>query len=687
MIGTMPSYPTTERQSFSEELHGQLIADPYRWLEEINSEETQRWIAAQNQVTTTYLESLPYREQIRQRLTELWNYERYGIPFKRGERYFFTRNDGLQNQATLYWLETLDGEPQLLLDPNRLSDDGTVALNGHAISQDGTLLAYALSSSGSDWMEWRVREIGTGRDREDLVQWAKFSGVSWRHDNAGFFYSRYDAPEADNALKGSNYFHKLYYHQLGTAQSEDQLIYERPDQKEWNFGGEVTADGRYLIIFVSHGTFRRNGIFYQDLEEPNSPVVELLNGFDAAYHFVGNNGPHFFFRTDRNAPLGRLIAIDIRKPMVEQWQELIGESNDTLRSVQLVNRQFVATYLHDAHSQIQILDQEGAPIRSVELPGIGTVNGFSGDQNESETFYSFTSFTTPGEIYHYEMETGESTIFRRPTLHFDPERYETTQLFYPSKDGTEIPMFLCHKKGLEINAETPTYLYGYGGFDIPLTPNFAVNILTWMEMGGLFVQPNLRGGGEYGREWYQAGTLERKQNVFDDFICAAEWLIANGYTSTRKLAIAGGSNGGLLIGACMTQRPDLYGACLPAVGVLDMLRFHKFTIGWAWVSDYGSPDHPEQFQTLLRYSPYHNLKTGTQYPPTLITTGDHDDRVFPAHSFKFAAALQHAQAGAAPTLIRVETKAGHGAGKPTSKLIEEAADKWAFVVDALGLEL
>ncbi len=685
MVQTLP-YPTTRRQELVESRHDTPIADPYRWLEDLNSPETQAWITAQNEVTNAYLAQLPSRDRIRQRLTELWNYERYGVPVKHGGRYFLTRNNGLQNQAVLYWMAQLEDEPKVLLDPNTLSTDGTVALSGYAISEDGTLLAYALSASGSDWMEWRVREVASGTDRGDMVQWAKFSGASWSHDNAGFFYSRYDAPNADDAYKGINYFHKLFYHRLGTSQDEDVLIYERPDQQEWNFNGGVTDDGHYLIIYVSRGTFRQNGIFYKDLQNPDSPVVELLNRFDAAYSFVGNDGPHFYFRTDHSAPLGRLIAIDIRKPVAAHWQELIAEAKDTLRGVSLVNRQFITNYLHNAHSQVQIFDQEGALVRALELPGIGSVSGFGGNQDDSETFYSFSGFTAPGIIYRYDLATGEQSIFRQPTLQFDPDLYETQQIFYPSKDGTQVPMFLCHKKGLPLNADTPTYLYGYGGFDIPLTPSFAVNVLTWMEMGGLFAQPNLRGGGEYGKEWYQAGTLERKQNVFDDFIAAAEWLIANGYTSTPKLAIGGGSNGGLLVGACMTQRPDLFGASLPAVGVLDMLRFHKFTIGWAWVSDYGSPDDPEQFQTLLAYSPYHNLKVGTHYPPTLITTGDHDDRVFPAHSFKFAAALQHAQGGPAPTLIRIETKAGHGAGKPTSKMIEDAADKWAFVVEALGMD-
>ncbi len=680
-------YPPTQRQECAETLHGTTVSDPYRWLEDLNGADTQAWIAAQNEITEAYLAALPWRAQIRARLTELWNYERYGVPFRRGNRYFFTRNDGLQNQSVLYWMNNLDDEPTLLLDPNTLSDDGTVALSGHAVSDDGSLLAYALSASGSDWMEWRVREVESGKDRHDLVQWAKFTGASWTTDNAGFFYSRYDQPAEGEAYKDSNYHHKLYYHRLGTTQAEDELIYERPDQKEWNFGGYVTDDGDYLIIYVSRGTFRENGIFYCDLRDPGGPVVELLNQFDAAYHFVGNDGPLFYFRTDHSAPLGRLIAVDIRQPAESNWQELIPESQDTLRSVNRVYRQFVTNYLHDAHSLVRIFDAEGALIRTVELPGIGTVAGFGGDQDERETFYSFTSFTTPGIVYRYDLETGESNLFRQPTLQFDPDLYETKQIFYASKDGTRVPMFLCHKKGLAINAKTPAYLYGYGGFDIPLTPNFAVNVLTWLEMGGIFAQPNLRGGGEYGKRWYEAGKLEQKQNVFDDFIAAAEWLIENGYTSTPKLAIGGGSNGGLLVGACMTQRPDLFAACLPAVGVLDMLRFHKFTIGWAWVSDYGSPDDPKQFQTLLGYSPYHNIKPGTHYPATFVTTGDHDDRVFPAHSFKFAAALQHAQAGPAPTLIRIETKAGHGAGKPTAKLIEEAADKWAFVIDALEMEL
>lgn len=675
-------YPPSHRSDCTELLHGVAVADPYRWLEDLHSAETQAWICAQNAVTAAWLQRVPQREAIRQRLTDLWNYERYGIPFRRGERYFFTRNDGLQNQAVLYWTPTLTAEPQVLLDPNQLSADGTVALSGYALSNDGELLAYALSASGSDWMEWRVREVASGADRADLVQWAKFAGAAWSHDNAGFFYSRYDAPAADDAYKGVNYYHKVYYHQLGTPQSADRLVYERPDQKEWNFGATVTDDGRYLLIHVNRGTFRQNGVFYQDLTDPASPVLELFNRFDAAYTFIGNDGPRFYFRTDLNAPRSRVIAVALHQP--EQWQEVLPESNDSLSSVSLFQEQLIATYLHDAHSQVKRFNKDGELVQEIALPGIGTAVGFGGQQSDSETFYYFTSFTSPGTVYHYDLATGQSAIFHQAELDFDPAHYTTRQVFYTSKDGARVPMFICHKKDITLDGSNPTYLYGYGGFNIPLLPSFSSSILVWMEMGGVFVQANLRGGGEYGKDWYQAGTLKSKQNVFDDFIAAAEWLIASGYTSTPKLAIGGGSNGGLLVGACLTQRPDLFGACLAAVGVLDMLRFHKFTIGWAWVSDFGSPDDPEQFQTLLGYSPYHNLHPGTAYPATLITTGDHDDRVFSAHSFKFAAALQHAQGGAAPTLIRIETKAGHGAGKPIAKLIDEAADRWAFLVDVLG---
>ncbi|HNT73865.1 MAG TPA: prolyl oligopeptidase family serine peptidase [Anaerolineae bacterium] len=674
------TYPPAERTSHVDVLHGVAVPDPYRWLEDLDSEQTRQWVEAENQLTFAYLEQLPAREKIRQRLTQLWDYDKFGTPYKHGGRYFFTQQTGLQNQAVLYWMEALDAEPQALLDPNGLSEDGTVALTNWAISDDGRLLAYALSASGSDWLTWRVREVDTGRDRADLVEWSKFSGAAWTKDNAGFFYGRYDAPKEGEAFKSANYFHKLYYHRLGTPQADDALVYERPDQKEWGFGGDVTEDGRYLIITVWLGTNRENGVFYRDLQDATAPVIELLNTFDAAYGFLGNDGPLFYFRTDLDAPKERVIAIDIRQPERTAWREIVPESDDALQSVTLVQDWFVAITMHDAHSEMRVLDKEGRLVREIALPGLGQVAGCSGRRADDEIFYPFTSFTTPGTIYRATLSGGESAVFRCPQVGFDPTDYVTEQVFYASKDGTRVPMFITHRKDVHPNPDTPTFLYGYGGFNIPMLPAFSATLLVWMELGGVYAQANLRGGGEYGKVWHDDGRLINKQNVFDDFIAAAEWLIANGYTSTPRLAIGGGSNGGLLVGACLTQRPDLYGACLPAVGVLDMLRFHQWTIGWAWTSDYGSPDDATDFQALLAYSPYHNVKVGVHYPPTLITTADHDDRVFPAHSFKFAAALQHAQAGDAPVLIRIETKAGHGMGKPTAKIIEEAADRWAFVV-------
>ena len=681
-------YPDSRPTDLVEMLHGVEVPDPYRWLENIDSDQTQAWITAQNEVTFDYLAQIPNRENIQQRITELWDYEKFGTPVKRAGRYFFTYNDGLQNQSVLYWLEALEAEPKVLLDPNQLSADGTVALTGFAVSEDGNLLAYGLSASGSDWQEWRVREVDTGRDREDYLQWVKFSGATWTHDQQGFFYSRYDEPEAGQTYKAANYYHKLFYHRLGTPQNEDILIYERADQKEWGFYGQVTEDGNFLIIWIWQGTHRENGIFYKDLRQGfEGEVVELLNTFDGRYSFIGNDGPLFYFLTDQNAPMSRVIAIDIEHPQPKNWRELIAERGDNLKGVQLLYDRFVADYLQDAHSRVEIFDKRGQPVRTLELPGLGSLTGLSGRQSDREVFYAFTGFTTPVTIYRYDMATGQSVLFRQPQVDFDPEAYITEQVFYPSRDGAKIPMFLTYKKGLKKEGQRPTFLYGYGGFNIALTPAFSVSNLVWMEMGGIFAQANLRGGDEYGRAWHEAGAKLNKQNVFDDFIAAAEWLIKNNYTSTPKLAIGGGSNGGLLVGACLTQRPELFGACTAAVGVLDMLRFHQFTIGRAWTSDYGSPDDPEEFKALLAYSPYHNLKSGTSYPPTLLTTGDHDDRVFPAHTFKFAAAIQAAQAGPAPTLIRIETKAGHGLGKPTAKIIEELADRWAFLAKNLNVSV
>ncbi len=691
----MLTYPPSRKSNQVDNYHGTVVADPYRWLENPDSAETRSWIEAQNQVTSAYLDQVPVKEKIRQRLTKLWNYERYSIPFKEGEslgdnsteRYFYYKNDGLQNQSVLYTLKTLESEPKVLLDPNKLSEDGTVALSGLSISNNGQLLAYSLSTSGSDWQEWKVRDIETGKDLADHLKWVKFSDVSWTNDNQGFFYSRYDEPNNKTKLEDTNYYQKLYYHRLGTPQSEDLLIYQRLDQKEWGFNGGVTEDGKYLIISVWLGTDSKNLVFYKDLTNPKSAVIELINQFEADYSFIERDDSVFYFRTNLNAPRGRVIAIDIEKPAKENWQEIISQSAETLEGVSILNNQFVADYLKDARSQIKIFDLKGAFVREVKLPGIGSVDGFYGKRYDTETFYSFTSFTTPGTIYRYDMVTGKSEVFREPKVDFNPDNYETKQVFYQSKDGTKVPMFITYKKGIKLDGNNPTYLYGYGGFNASMTPSFSVSLLVWMEMGGIHAMPNIRGGGEYGEEWHEAGMKFKKQNVFDDFIAAAEWLIANGYTKSAKLAIAGGSNGGLLVGACMTQRPDLFGAALAAVGVMDMLRFHKFTIGWAWTSEYGSPDNPEEFKALYAYSPLHNIKPGTAYPATLITTADHDDRVVPAHSFKFAAALQAAQARNAPVLIRIETKAGHGAGKPTTKTIDELTDKWAFLVRTLDIKV
>jgi len=680
---TTLSYPTTLKTNQWDDYHGQRIEDPYRWLEDADSPETKAWVEAQNKVTFAFLESIPERAAIRRRLTELWNYERYGIPGKQGDAYFFTKNDGLQNQSVLYTSATLEAPPRVLLDPNRLSNDGTVALAGLAISEDGHWLAYGLSGAGSDWQTWKVRNVRTGEDLTDELRWIKFSGAAWTHDHRGFFYSRYDEPKSGAQYQAVNRFPKVYYHRLHTPQSEDRLIYHRPDQPNWGFYSSVTEDGRYLILTVSRGTDTKNGVFYLDLQQPDGKVVELLNEFDADYSFIGNDGPVFWFRTDWQAPRGRVIAVDIRQPERANWREIIPQTKDTLRGVSLVGERFVAHYLRDAHSAVRIHRLNGKLDRELKLPGLGTVSGFGGKRTDRETFFLFTSYTTPGTIYRLDMDTLKTTVWRAPRVKFNPDDYVTRQIFFRSKDGTRVPMFITHRKGLRRDGQRPVYLYGYGGFNISLTPSFSVASLVWMEMGGILAIPNLRGGGEYGEEWHQAGMKNRKQNVFDDFIFAAEWLINNRYTRPDKLAIGGGSNGGLLVGACMTQRPELFGAALPAVGVMDMLRFHKFTIGWAWTAEYGNPDQPEDFRWLLAYSPLHQLRPGTRYPATLVTTADHDDRVVPAHSFKFAARLQECQAGPAPVLIRIETRAGHGAGKPTTKMIEEAADRWAFLVNTL----
>ncbi|HYT03711.1 MAG TPA: prolyl oligopeptidase family serine peptidase [Gemmatimonadales bacterium] len=684
-------YPPARKSDVVDDYHGTKVPDPYRWLEDPDAPETRAWIEAENRLTESYLSQIPQRAALRRRLTQLWNYPKYGAPFHKAGRYFFFKNDGLQNQSVLYKQASLTADPETLLDPNLLSDDGTVAVSTLAVSEDGRLVAYGTSASGSDWEEFRVRDVATGHDLPDHLTWIKFSGASWTKDGRGFFYSRYPEP-GDKALTDVNRFQRLYYHRLGTDQAADVLVYERPDQPDWGMNADVTDDGRYAVLNVWLGTDRRNRVYYLDLQGATHPrvkgeVVRLLDAFDASYGFIGNDGPVFYFLTDRDAPKKRVIAIDTRHPEPGRWRELIPQGDDVLERVQIIHDTFVATYMHDAHSRLRLFALDGRFLNDVELPTLGSVGAVSGERKDSEMFYAFTSFLYPTSIFRYDFTTGRTSVFKAPTIDFDPSGYETEQVFYRSKDGSRVPMFITHRKGLTRDGTNPTYLYGYGGFDISLTPSFSVATLAWLKMGGVYAVPNLRGGGEYGEEWHQAGMHEKKQNVFDDFIAAAEYLISERYTAPAKLAIAGGSNGGLLVGAAITQRPELFGAALPAVGVMDMLRFHKFTIGWAWVTEYGSADSASQFPYLHKYSPLHNLRPGTRYPATLITTADHDDRVVPGHSFKFAAALQAAQAGPQPALIEIETKAGHGAGKPTSKIIEEQADRLAFVVRNLGMTL
>jgi prolyl oligopeptidase len=687
------TYPATRKGDVVDDYYGTKVADPYRWLEDVDSPDTRAWVEAENRVTFAYLEQIPERERIRRRLTELWDYRKYGAPFKKGGRYFFFKNSGLQNQAVLFSQTSLTAQPEVLLDPNTLSSDGTVALSTIAFTEDGRTMVYGTSGSGSDWQEFHVRDVLTRQDRSDHLKWIKFSGAAWTHDGAGFFYSRYPEPAAGtDPLLQVNRDQKVYYHRLGTDQSADPLIYERPDHPDWGFSVAVSDDGRYAIYSVWLGTDRRNRIYYQDLGDPlrprvDAPVVRLLDAFDASYGCIGNSGSTFYFQTDNGAPKGRVIAVNTAEPAPHAWRELVPEATDVIEGSQIVNQTFVLRYLHDAYSQLRLFALDGSSRGEVPLPTLGSIVQVTGEPHDSEMFYAFTSFLYPTTIFRHDFTSGQSAVFKAPEIAFDPAKYETVQVFYTSKDGTRAPMFLTYRKGLKQDGSNPTYLYGYGGFNINMTPAFSIGVLAWLEMGGVFAQVVLRGGSEYGEAWHQAGMHEHKQNVFDDFIAAAEYLIGQRYTSPPKLAIGGGSNGGLLVGAVLNQRPELFGAALPAVGVMDMLRFHRFTIGWAWVTEYGSADSVGQFPYLYRYSPIHNIQPGTRYPATLITTADHDDRVVPGHSFKYAATLQAAQGGAAPVLIRIETKAGHGAGKPTAKVIEEQTDRWAFLVHTLHMQL
>jgi prolyl oligopeptidase len=691
LAGDQPSirYPETRTQTHVDDYHGTKVDDPYRWLEDDvrASKEVADWVAAENEVTFRYLEAIPQREAIRRQLKSLWNFEKYTTPEKTGGRYFFRKNSGLQNQDVLYVQSTLAEAPRVLIDPNTLSKDGTVALTGTSVSRDGKYIAYGTSEAGSDWQLWRVMEIDTGTLLPDEIRWIKFSNPEWTADNKGFFYGRFPQPAPGEAYQKLSQNNAIYYHRLGSPQQDDTLVLSFHDQPDWDFAPQVTEDGRWLVVTVSVTTHPIYQVWYRNLHDPYSGFTELVKDFRYEYSFVGNDGDVFYFKTDDGAPRGRVVAIDVKNPAREQWKEIVPESRGTLRGASLVGGLFVVEYLEDAKSAVRMVSRDGTTIRPVELPGIGVASGFEGKPDDPETFFTFQSMTTPPTVYRFDVSTGERRELFQSKVAFDPKQFETKQVFYSSKDGTRVPMFLAYRKGLKLDGTNPTLLYGYGGFNVPQTPLFSASRIVFMQMGGVFAVANLRGGGEYGRDWHDAGTKLHKQNVFDDFIAAGEWLVREKYTSPSKLAVMGGSNGGLLVGAVVNQRPDLFGAALPAVGVMDMLRFHNFTSGKAWVDDYGSSDDPEQFKALLAYSPYHNVKKGTKYPAILVTTGDTDDRVVPGHSFKYAAALQAAQAGPAPVLIRIETRAGHGGGKPLSKRLEETTDQWAFLCANLGMKL
>lgn len=682
-------YPATATVQHVDTYHGVDVADPYRWLEDDvrESDAVQEWVEAQNEVTFAHLASIPERDVIEERLKELWDYERYGMPVKEGGRYYYSYNNGLQNQNVIYTQADLDVEPELLIDPNSWSDDGTVALATYFPSPDGRHVAYLVQDGGSDWRTARIMKVDSGSVLDDNLEWLKFTGLSWAKDGSGFYYSRYPAVESEAKFQSLNMNQAVYFHRLGTPMSDDALIYAQPDNPEWGYTATVTDDGLHLVITVWKGTDDRYQIVHQVLTDPGAEPEILIEGFDNDYTLVGNVGNELYFRTNKEAPRNRLIAIDVDNPDPESWREVIPQAADVLNDVSLVGGKIIAEYMQDAQTVVKIFDLSGDQSGTVNLPGIGTAAGFAGKLDDPETFFVYTSYNTPTTVNRLDVETGAVTVFRKPEVHFDSNDYIVKQVFYESKDGTRVPMFISHRKDIEFDGNTPTMLYGYGGFNVSQTPGFSITRLAWMEMGGVYAVANIRGGGEYGEEWHKAGTRLQKQNVFDDFIVAAEYLVAEKFTNPAKLAIFGGSNGGLLVGAVTNQRPDLFGAAIPAVGVMDMLRFHEFTAGRFWVDDYGSSENPEEFQALYAYSPYHNAQPGTDYPAILVTTADTDDRVVPGHSFKYAAAMQNAQRGEAPVLIRIETRAGHGAGKPTDMIIRDYADRWAFLLANLDMRL
>ena len=682
-------YPTTATIDHVDTYHGINVADPYRWLEDDvrESGEVENWVDAQNAVTFEYLDSIEERDIIKKRLTELWDFERFGMPNKEGGRYYYSYNDGLQNQDVIYVQSSLDDEATLLIDPNTWSDDGTIAMSSYYPSPDGRHVAYLVQDGGSDWRKAQVMDVETGKVLDDELEWLKFTGLAWAGDGSGFYYSRYPETSEDVKFQSLNMNQAVYFHRLGTSQDEDSLVIAHPESPEWGYSAAVTDDGEHLVITVWQGTDNRYQIMHQDLTDPDAAPRFLIEGFDHDYTLVGNVGDELFFRTNKDAPRNRLIALDVDNPEPENWREIIPQAEDVLDGVSLVGGRIIADYMQDAQTVVKVFDPDGNQTGTVNLPGIGTAYGFNGKFDDPETFFSYTSYDTPTTVNRLDVSTGEVTVFRKPDVDFDSDDYVVKQVFFESKDGTRVPMFISHRKDIEIDGNTPTMLYGYGGFNISLTPGFSITRLAWMEMGGIYAVANMRGGGEYGEEWHKAGTRLQKQNVFDDFIAAAEYLIEERYTNPSRLSIFGGSNGGLLVGAVTNQRPELFGAAVPAVGVMDMLRFHEFTAGRFWVDDYGSSEDPEEFEALYAYSPYHNAKPGTEYPAILVTTADTDDRVVPGHSFKYAAAMQQAQAGDAPVLIRIETRAGHGSGKPTDMIIQDYADRWAFLVHNLDMQL
>lgn len=678
------NYPKTKKVDTITDYFGTKVNDPYRWLEDDRSEETEEWVKAENKVTFGYLDKIPFKDDLKKRLSEIWNYEKIGAPFKEGDYTYFSKNDGLQNQYVIYRRKNENDKPEVFLDPNKFSEDGTTSLSGLSFSDNGKMAAYSISEGGSDWRKVIVLDTETKEVAEDTLKDIKFSGISWK-GNEGFFYSSYEKPEGSE-LSAKTDQHRLFYHKIGTPQSEDKMIFGgTPEQKHRYVGGSVSEDNKYLFISARNST-SGGKLFMMDLTKKNPELNTIIDNEDTDTYVIENDGSKLYIVTNLDAPNQRIVTVDAANPSPENWEDFIPETKNVL-SPSTGGGYFFTEYMVDAVSQVKQYDYEGNLVREIELPGLGSAGGFGAKKDADTLYYSFTNYVTPGTIYKYDIKEGTSEVYNKPNINFNPDNYESRQVFYKSKDGTEIPMIITAKKGIELNGKNPTILYGYGGFNISLTPSFSTANAVWLEQGGVYAVPNLRGGGEYGREWHDAGTKMQKQNVFDDFIAAAEYLIENNYTSKDYLAIRGGSNGGLLVGATMTQRPDLMKVALPAVGVMDMLRYHTFTAGAGWAYDYGtSEDSKEMFDYLYNYSPVHNVKEGTKYPATLITTGDHDDRVVPAHSFKFAAELQEKQAGDAPVLIRIETKAGHGAGKPTSMIIDEYADIFGFTLYNMGFE-